>query len=144
MQFSGHFRYYYTNITNLTVSVHKGLVNIGGIVGRYAEKILIEKVIQKIDGVKALADEITVKYNSLTIHSDSEIATAVINAIDSNVFLLENKPKVKVVNGLVTLIGDVNWWYQRQKAENCIRNIPGVLYINNQIEIRHSANMASG
>ena len=59
---------------NITYSAHNGVVIINGTVGSYAEKQLITRSIQRIEGVTAIANELIVKYAPPETHSDTDIA----------------------------------------------------------------------
>ena len=41
----------------------------------------------------------------------------------------------QVRDGLVTLTGTVQWHYQREKAESCTAEVPGVACVNNAITL---------
>jgi len=40
-----------------------------------------------------------------------------------------------VQDGLVTLSGEVDWWYQKNAAEEAVRYLMGIVLFNNQITI---------
>jgi osmotically-inducible protein OsmY len=44
--------------------------------------------------------------------------------------------KVQVRNGLVTLSGEVDWWYQKNAAETAVRHLVGVVSVSNGVTIR--------
>ena len=44
--------------------------------------------------------------------------------------------KVKVEKGVVTLSGNLEWYYQRSAAEADLRKLPGVIGLNNDILIK--------
>jgi osmotically-inducible protein OsmY len=48
----------------------------------------------------------------------------------------EEKIKVKVENGWVTLEGELQWNYQREAAKKAINNLSGVLGVTNNIKIK--------
>ena len=43
--------------------------------------------------------------------------------------------QVAVENGHVTLTGTVEWYLQRQRAEDVVQHVPGVLEVVNHIEV---------
>ena len=47
-----------------------------------------------------------------------------------------DRVKVQVQNGLVTLSGEVDWWYQKNAAENAVRHLMGVVSVSNGITIK--------
>ena len=44
--------------------------------------------------------------------------------------------------GWLTLAGEVQWHYQRQDAADCVRHLPGVAGIRNDITLRPTATAA--
>ena len=50
-----------------------------------------------------------------------------------------DKIKVIVNNGWVTLTGTVDWQYQKNAAVRCVRNLSGVTMVGNDIEIKPAA-----
>jgi osmotically-inducible protein OsmY len=48
------------NATNIGVAVENGVVTLSGHVASYAEKIAAERTVQRVKGVKAIAQEIEV------------------------------------------------------------------------------------
>jgi osmotically-inducible protein OsmY len=43
---------------------------------------------------------------------------------------------VQVQDGLVTLSGEVDWWYQKNAAEEAVRYLMGVVLFNNEIRVK--------
>ncbi len=52
----------------------------------------------------------------------------------------EDKLKIKVENGIVTLMGEVGWNYQRIAAAKAIENLEGVSGVNNYITVEATVN----
>jgi osmotically-inducible protein OsmY len=116
------------------VSVVDGVVTLNGEVSSYAEKWRAERAVERVAGVRAIANDLVVK--TAAERSDTDIAKAAADALERNVLLLSNNLKVRVQNGWVTLSGEVNWDYQRRAAERSIRDLAGVRGITNLITIR--------
>ena len=62
------------NATNVGVAVLDGVVTLTGHLHTYAEKHAIERAVQRVQGVKAIAVELDVKLASAHKRSDPEIA----------------------------------------------------------------------
>ncbi len=120
------------NPAEIGVTVKDGLVTLTGVVDVYSKKLAAENAAKKVKGVKAVAEEITVKYSDSKI-SDTEIATAILNALKVNVEVPANSLKVEVENGVVTLTGEVDRKFQSKAAEETIKFLPGVELVFNQI-----------
>jgi osmotically-inducible protein OsmY len=121
--------------SEIGVAVKNGIVILSGIVDRFSKKVAAEKAAQRVLGVKAVAVEIDVRVSAMGKRDDSEIAAAVINALKWNSSILEDKIKVKVEDGLVTLDGEVEWDFQKNAAKKAIENLWGVVGIVNNIKV---------
>ena len=118
------------------VSVHEGVVTLTGIVDTYTKKIAAENAAKKVAGVKAVAEDIQVGASPSYNKSDTEIAEAVFNALKWHTAVMEDRIKIKVEKGFVTLEGEVEWDYQRSAAKLAIENLTGVRMINNFITLK--------
>lgn len=121
------------------VSVKNGIVTLSGTVDSYMKKVAAENAAKRVAGVKAVAEDIEISYTPQGKRSDTAIAEAVVNALKWHSAMQENKIKVKVDNGRVTLEGDVEWEFQRNSARYMVENLQGVTGINNLIKIKPSA-----
>lgn len=122
------------NAAQIGVAVHNGIVTLNGIVQFYSEKLTAENAAKRVKGVKALADNIEVNLSDGK-PSDTQIAENVIKALEWNVSIPEEKIKVKVDKGWVTLEGEVDKLYQKQAASNAIKFLPGIKGISNWINV---------
>ena len=118
------------------VSVKDGFVRLSGYVDSYAKKWAAERAAERVFGVKAVAEELQVRLPSSFERSDGDIAQAAANALEWNVSVPYERVKVQVENGLVTLSGEVDWWYQKNEAEGAVRYLIGVVSVSNQITIK--------
>lgn len=120
---------------NIGVAVNTGVVTLTGHVGSYAEKIAAERAAQRVRGVRAIAQEIQVRYPSDKKTSDDEIAKRAADILAWDARVPDEAIQVKVQNGWVTLTGTVEWQYQRVAAESDIRKLSGVIGVSNEIEL---------
>ena len=118
------------------VSVKDGVVTLSGYVDSFYKKWAAERAAARVFGVKAVAEEIQVRVPGSLKRTDEDIARAAANALEWNVLVPHDHVKVMVSNGLVTLSGEVDWWYQKSAAEDAVRNLMGVVLINNKITIK--------
>jgi osmotically-inducible protein OsmY len=121
---------------HIGVAVKDGVVTLSGHVPSYAEKYAAERAAKRVHGVKAVANEIDVKLPGSNQLSDSDIAAEVINALKSNYFVPNDKIKVTVSKGWVTLEGEVEWNHQKIAAENAVRDLAGVKGLSNLITVK--------
>jgi osmotically-inducible protein OsmY len=121
--------------THVGVSVKDGVVTLTGHVPSYVEKVGAERAAKRVEGVKAVANEIDVKLPESSRRTDQDIAVAAVNALNSKLFVPADRIKVTVSNGWIILEGDVKWQFQRRAAERAVRNLPGVRGISDNIKI---------
>jgi len=128
------------NAAEIGVSVKNGILTLSGIVDSYSKKTAAERAAKSIAGVKAVAEDIQVGVSPIFRKTDAEIAEAILNALRWHTAVNENKIKIKVENGIVTLDGEVDWDYQRKAAKNAIEGLAGIRMINNFITVKPSVN----
>ena len=125
--------------TNVGVAVKDGIVSLTGHLDTYAEKFAIERAVQRVAGVRAIAVELDVKLAPNHQRSDTEIAAAIEAAFKWHALLSAQRLKVKVEKGWVTLSGNVDWEYQRHDAEHAVRPLAGVVGLSNSITLKQQA-----
>lgn len=122
--------------TQIGVTVEDGIVALSGVVSDYHKKVLANKVAKRVIGVKAVAEDIEVKYGDEYKKTDKEIAKAAINALEWNASLPKGKVMVMVEDGYIYLSGEVVWDYQREAAKHTVQNLLGVKGVINNIELK--------
>ena len=120
------------------VIVENGVVTLSGVVNNYSKKLAAEKAAKNIEGVKAVALDIEVKYGVDFKKTDKEIAKAIVDAYEWNSSIPEDEIQIKVENGWVFLTGEVQWEYQKNAAKKAIEGLVGVRGINNSITLKNS------
>lgn len=130
------------NASHVGVAADNGVVTLTGHLSTFAEKYAIERAVQRVEGVKAIAVELDVKLEPGHKRSDSEIATAVESGLLWHALVPAERLQVKVEKGWVTLKGEVDWEYQRQSAEKAVRNLTGVVGVSNSITLKPSVTPA--
>lgn len=121
---------------DIGVSVEDGTVTLTGHVRTYSQKRQAEKIVKRVKGVRAIAQDIEVRPIGGHMTADDEIAKRAVSTLTWNSSVPEEKIQVKVENGFLTLSGQVTWYYQKAAAEKAVHNIAGVKGITNQIEIK--------
>jgi osmotically-inducible protein OsmY len=124
--------------SDINVATHDGVVTLSGTVPHYAEKLAAERATQRVEGVKAIAEEMEVHPTGVFDRKDSDIAEAVANSLRWHVWV-PSHVQATVQNGWVTLTGCVTWGFQRNSAEDCVRYLPGVKGVSNNITLKPSA-----
>lgn len=123
--------------TDISIAVDKGVVTLSGSVPHYAEKWAAERATQRVEGVKAIAEELAVNLDGGHLRKDADIAQAVVQALRWHVWV-PNHVQATVENGWVTLSGTVNWGFERSSAEDAVRFLSGVKGVSNTIALKPS------
>jgi len=87
-----------------------------------------------------VVEKLEVKFGNWGKTSDGDIATEVVNALKWNWRVPNDKVKVKVENGWITLQGQLQWNFEREAAIDAVKNLLGVTGVSNNITIRSEAN----
>jgi osmotically-inducible protein OsmY len=124
------------NEAEVGVIVKEGVVTLTGSVESSIEKVAAELAVQRVSGVKAVANELTIKLPSCRERTDADIAAAAVNAFKWNSSVPGDAVKITADQGWITLRGDVAWHYQRVAAEHAVRPLQGVRGIINDITIK--------
>jgi len=118
------------------VTVAEGVVTLTGQVPSLAEKWTAEHVTKRVAGVRAVANDITVRLPSERERSDADIARAALNALEWDVWVPHYRVTVAVSDGIIKLEGEVDTQYQKQAAERVIRHLTGVKAVTNLLRVK--------
>ena len=121
--------------TEVGVSVQHGVVTLSGTVTSWAKRMAAQEAAHRVVGVLDVA--IVVKIPGGLGRSDTEIAHAVRNALEWDVFVPDTDIQSTVSSGWVTLAGMVETVSEREDAARAVRNLTGVRGVENQITVRH-------
>lgn len=118
------------------VSVKEGVVMLNGYVDTYSKKLAAENATKRVKDVKGIAEEIEVRLSTNGIRTDTELVEAAVNALMWNVDVPDEKIKVKVEKGWLTLEGNVDWRFQKDEATLAVKSLIGLKGINNFIHVK--------
>lgn len=121
---------------SIGIAVEKGIVTLTGHVANYTEKVTARDVVQRVKGVRGIADRLEIRLMNQKKTADDEIAARAIAIIDWDTTIPESDVQVVVSKGWITLKGDVDWQYQRESAEHAVRKLSGVSGVSNLITVR--------
>jgi osmotically-inducible protein OsmY len=105
-------------------------------VASYAEKIAAERAARRVGGVRALAEEIEVRYPSEKKTADDQIAERALKVMAWDAMVPEDAVSVRVEKGWVMLEGSVPWYYQKSACEDAVRKLTGVAGVTNLIKVK--------
>ena len=100
------------NAAHIGVAAEDGVITLTGHVDNYDDKRTAKRATKHILGVRAVANDLTVKLPGTSVRDDTDVAETAVLAIKWSVAIPESIT-VTVKNGVVTLKGNVDWNYQR-------------------------------
>ena len=121
--------------TEVGVQVAGGVVTLTGTVTSWAKRVAAQEAARRVIGVLDVANDIKVKVPGGLSRSDTEIAQAVRQALEWDVFVPNEKITSTVTDGWVTLEGPVERSSQREATERAVRNLTGVKMVVNKITV---------
>ena len=121
---------------NIGVAASEGVVTLSGHVASYAQKLAAERAARRVKGVRAIAEEIEVRYPNEKKKADDQIAERALAILDWDAQVPTDSVMVRVERGWVTLTGEASWQYQRMAAEMAIRKLSGVVGVTNEIRVK--------
>lgn len=122
--------------SDIGVSVDESVVTLRGNVRSYTEKVAAERVALHVYGVRAVANDLSVRLVSGFERTDTEIAQAALSALKWNTMIPEERISLSVTNGWVTLTGTVDWQYQKDSALRAVRDLTGVQGVANNLVVQ--------
>ncbi|WP_342239432.1 BON domain-containing protein [Inquilinus sp. OTU3971] len=125
------------------VAVRDGIVTLSGRVSNYAQKLAAAAAAQRVEGVKAVVQEIAVRLSGDEKISDEEIGKRAVAALEWHSTLPTGRVRVTVEHGVVRLTGDLDWQCHKREAEHAVEALKGVLAVINAIRVNPAHRMAS-
>ena len=123
------------NYTDVSIKVQGGAVTLTGFVPYSFQKYRAERAARRVKGVAAVANDIQVRWSG-TAPTDPEIARAAVATLKSDLPSAAEQIRPMVHEGRITLLGEVEWYYQRELAEKLMHRIAGVISVRNSIHIK--------
>lgn len=124
------------NVTDIGVEVKAHVVTLTGTVDSWAKRLAAREAAHRVAGVLDVANDIRVKPPGSLERSDTDIASALRQALEWDARVPHEKIKSTVSNGHVTLTGEVDFWSQREDAEASVRYLSGVQGVTNEIAVK--------
>jgi osmotically-inducible protein OsmY len=130
------------NTAQIGVTANNGVITLSGHVAHNAEKIEAEDTAKGFYGVEGVANEITVELPGASCQTDANVAAAAVSALKWDYVVPQDIVKVTVRDSWVTLDGTVNWQYEKEAADRCVRYLIGVSGVTNAIIIKSQSTAA--
>ena len=122
---------------HLSVTAIDGAITLGGHVMTVHEKHVAVRAAERIDAVRAVADDIEVRAPSLHERADDEIAEEIAH-LRGRGTEIPDSVAAQVRDGRVILHGEVESSSQRDAAESAVRQLTGVRVVDNLIKLKPS------
>jgi osmotically-inducible protein OsmY len=123
------------NAAHIGVAAESGVVTLTGHVSTYPEKLATVKAVRRVKGVRAIAEEIEVRFIGDKKTADDAIAKRAVDILGWDTMVPSGSIQITVREGWVTLSGNVDWYFQKTTAEEDIRKLSGVRGVINNIAI---------
>jgi len=122
--------------SKIGVTAKGGVVTLTGSVSSYADKMTAERAAKRIYGVKAVANDIKVRFLAYEEKSDTDIAAAAVSALKWDASVPSDAVQVTVRDGWITLEGEVERYYQKYAAERAVRTLRGIKGVVNNVKLK--------
>ncbi len=117
------------------VAVEAGVVTLTGTVDSWSFRQAAREAAHRVEGVLDVANDIVVRVPGSLRRTDADIARAVRQALEWDTRVPHDRIRSTVTNGDVTLEGSLEYWSQREDAEDAVRNLAGVSGVNNVLSV---------
>jgi osmotically-inducible protein OsmY len=122
-------------LADLSVSTDHGRVRLNGTADTFGTKLKAEDAAYRVGGVTSVDNQIVVDPAELGLRNDADIADDIRCALELDYQVPDEWLSVKVIDGIVTLKGNVDWSYQRDAAEYDAAMILGVRGLVDEITV---------
>jgi len=113
-------------VADIDASVEDGYVTLTGVASTFATKYAAEDAAFRVYGVKDVDNDMIVDPAAFGLRSDAQIAADVRSMLALDLEVPDTRITLSVSDGVVTLGGDVDYFYQRDAAADDAASILGV------------------
>ncbi len=122
--------------SEVEVTVEDGTVTLTGCVDSFLKRWAADRAAFRIRGVRAVFNELEVRLPPSSQRSDAEIEAIAALILAAHAGVERDNIDVSVTDGVITLTGAVDWYFQRMDAERAVRALWGIKGVVNQITVR--------
>ena len=126
-------------VADIGATVKDGYVTLTGVASTFATKYAAEDAAFRVYGVKDVDNDMIVDPAAFGLRTDEQIAADVRSMLTLDLEVPDTRITVSVLVGVVTLSGDVDYFYQRDAAEDDAASILGVRDVINIIAVLEQA-----
>lgn len=117
----------------INVETIDGIVTLSGTVANILAKDRVAEIANSIKGVRSVVNEVMVEPVE---RSNAELLEDVRDALIADPATDSYEIEAEVENGIVTLTGNVESWYEKQLASKVVKSVKGVKGIQNEIDFK--------
>jgi osmotically-inducible protein OsmY len=118
----------------IAVAADGGTVTLRGTVSTLREKLEATNAAKRVDGVTKVVDDLDVDILQGNRRPDTDLRADVLQALMLNA-LVPSSVDAIVDDGVVKLTGTAPYQYERSEAELVAGNVPGVVRVDDEIEL---------
>jgi osmotically-inducible protein OsmY len=126
--------------TFIRLEVSGGAVTLTGKVSSCEEKRATLQAVERVPGVRAVADDLEVREPGCGFRTDTEIAKDIAYERAWN-SLISDDLECEVTQGYVTLRGNVEWDFEAHRAAQIIAAMDGVRAVSNRVTFQKVSDM---
>lgn len=123
---------------DIAATVKDQVVSLTGYVRSFSQKWQAERDAKRVIGVSGIANDLEVRLPSVDQRPDPDIARDAAEVLKFQLPFWFEHVRPMVQNGWVTLEGDAEWYFQRERAETAVRHVRGVKGVSNMIAVKPS------
>jgi osmotically-inducible protein OsmY len=117
----------------IAVAVQNGIVTLSGSVPSLSQLCAAEQAVKRVRGIRGLAEELSVQPQLES--DDTDIAGAARHALAWDATVVDKDVRIMVKHGWITLEGELNWWFERDRAQSLVSHLRGVKGVTNLITL---------
>lgn len=116
---------------NIMAEVSEGHVTLAGDVDWHYQTTKVLRQIEEVRGVVAVTNHIKIRPRV----ADPEVKRAIVSALHRHATIEASKIDVAIVDGKVTLSGDVDGAFEKELIEDAVWSAPGVMEVFNHLRV---------
>lgn len=117
---------------HIGITANDGAVTLMGYVPTFRQKLAAIEATERVEGVHAIVDNLEVRIDGIYSTSDDDLAERIAHVLRWNVSIPSKNIHAEIKNGIVTLSGTVEYFYQKS---NILKNIEHVRGVKNVIDL---------
>jgi osmotically-inducible protein OsmY len=119
-----------------------GRVTLEGSLPTYADKCSMEEAVKSVPGVAGVRNRVEVRLTIADYRTDAALERVLGELFEFLCGMPPERPRATVLNGWVTIEGNVTRPDQKQRIEKAVREIAGVKGITNRLVVERTVRQA--